>query len=146
LVAALELELALEDGFDEPQPAMTRQASRGITVIARRRRMKTSMVVDISALGVGQKRPASVGDGRPSDRPMHADRRARPRSGERQVLNKALPAYWHGEAPASRRVATGADAAGTGRVQQPGGQGRTRDQSSHVAGSEVPRYISTPLR
>src|SRR6516165_8209316 len=40
LVAALELELALEDGFDEPQPAMTRQASRGITVIARRRRMK----------------------------------------------------------------------------------------------------------
>jgi hypothetical protein len=43
--AALELELApvLEDGFDEPQPATTRQASKGITVIARRRRMKTSM-------------------------------------------------------------------------------------------------------
>src|ERR1700721_3234643 len=41
LLAALELELAL--GFDEPQPAMTRQASSGITVIARRRRIKTSM-------------------------------------------------------------------------------------------------------
>src|ERR1700730_2993648 len=46
LAAALELELAL--GFDEPQPAMTRQASRGITVIARRRRMKkTSNVVGV---------------------------------------------------------------------------------------------------
>src|SRR5580704_7873886 len=40
LAAALELELELELGFDEPQPAMTRQASSGITVIARRRRMK----------------------------------------------------------------------------------------------------------
>jgi hypothetical protein len=38
LAAALELELAL--GFDEPQPAMTRQASRGITVMERRRRIK----------------------------------------------------------------------------------------------------------
>src|SRR5580704_3935609 len=38
LAAALELELAL--GLDEPQPAMTRQASRGITVMARTRRMK----------------------------------------------------------------------------------------------------------
>src|SRR5215471_2371363 len=43
---ALEVELALEDGFDEPQPAMTRQASTGITVIARRRRMKNLNVVD----------------------------------------------------------------------------------------------------
>src|SRR5580704_14999510 len=40
LAAALELELELALGFDEPQPAMTRQASKGITVIARRRRMK----------------------------------------------------------------------------------------------------------
>jgi hypothetical protein len=40
LAAALELELALALGFDEPQPAMTRQASKGIRVIARRRRMK----------------------------------------------------------------------------------------------------------
>jgi hypothetical protein len=40
LAAALELELELALGFDEPQPAMTRQASRGITVIARRRRME----------------------------------------------------------------------------------------------------------
>ena len=47
LAAALELELALALGFDEPQPAMTRHASRGITVIARRRRMRRpSMVVD----------------------------------------------------------------------------------------------------
>ena len=44
LAAALELELELALGFDEPQPAMTRQASKGITVIARRRRMKTLMV------------------------------------------------------------------------------------------------------
>src|SRR3984957_19157494 len=44
LAAALELEL----GFDEPQPAMTRQASSGITVIDRRRRMKkTSNVVGV---------------------------------------------------------------------------------------------------
>ncbi|HLM88037.1 MAG TPA: hypothetical protein VK284_03260 [Streptosporangiaceae bacterium] len=40
LAAALGLELALALGFDEPQPAMTRHASRGITVIARRRRMR----------------------------------------------------------------------------------------------------------
>src|SRR5580704_15100060 len=40
LAPALELELELELGFDEPQPAMTRQASSGITVIARRRRME----------------------------------------------------------------------------------------------------------
>jgi hypothetical protein len=40
LAPALELELELALGFDEPQPAMTRQASRGITVIARRRRIK----------------------------------------------------------------------------------------------------------
>src|SRR3984957_6800697 len=46
LAAALELELEL--GFDDPQPAMTRQASSGITVIARRRRMeKTSNVVGV---------------------------------------------------------------------------------------------------
>jgi hypothetical protein len=37
---ALELELELAAGFDEPQPASTRQASSGIAVIARRRRMK----------------------------------------------------------------------------------------------------------
>src|SRR5580704_4883379 len=48
LAPALELELELELGFDEPQPAMTRQASSGITVIARRRRMeKTSNVVGV---------------------------------------------------------------------------------------------------
>ena len=50
-LVALALELAAEDGFDEPQPARTRQASKGITVIARRRRMKTSVVVDVSAFG-----------------------------------------------------------------------------------------------
>jgi hypothetical protein len=37
---ALELELALALGFDEPQAAMTRQASTGITMIVRRRRIK----------------------------------------------------------------------------------------------------------
>ena len=47
LAAPLELELALALGFDEPQPTMTRQASRGITVIARTRRMKTSIVGDV---------------------------------------------------------------------------------------------------
>ena len=40
LVAAAELELALALGFDEPQAAMTRQASSGTTMIARTRRMK----------------------------------------------------------------------------------------------------------
>jgi hypothetical protein len=34
--------------FDEPQPARTTQASRGIAMSARKRRMKTSMVVDVS--------------------------------------------------------------------------------------------------
>jgi len=99
-LVALALELAAEDGFDEPQPARTRQASKGITVIARRRRMKTSVVVDVSALGVSPNRLARVGNRRGSNRPMHAGRRARHRSGERQVLNKALTAYWHGKAPA----------------------------------------------
>jgi hypothetical protein len=34
--------------FDEPQPARTTQASKGIAMSARKRRMKTSMVVDVS--------------------------------------------------------------------------------------------------
>ena len=34
--------------FDEPQPARTTQASRGTAMSARKRRMKTSMVVDVS--------------------------------------------------------------------------------------------------
>jgi hypothetical protein len=52
LAAALELELELALGFDEPQPTMTRQASKGITVIARTRRIKTSMVVGRQAQSV----------------------------------------------------------------------------------------------
>jgi hypothetical protein len=35
-------------GFDEPQPARTTQASRGIARSARKRRIKTSRVVDVS--------------------------------------------------------------------------------------------------
>jgi hypothetical protein len=35
--------------FDELQPARTTQASRGIAMSARKRRMKTSMMVDVSA-------------------------------------------------------------------------------------------------
>jgi len=34
--------------FDEPQPARTTQASRGMAMSARKRRMKTSIVVDVS--------------------------------------------------------------------------------------------------
>src|SRR5271165_1293575 len=34
--------------FDEPQPARTTQASRGTAMSARKRRMKTSIVVDVS--------------------------------------------------------------------------------------------------
>jgi D-aminopeptidase len=34
--------------FDELQPAMTRQASKGMAMSARKRRMKTSIVVDVS--------------------------------------------------------------------------------------------------
>jgi hypothetical protein len=34
--------------FDELQPARTTQASRGIAMSARKRRMKTSIVVDVS--------------------------------------------------------------------------------------------------
>jgi hypothetical protein len=55
LALALELELELELGFEEPQPAMTKQASNGITMIVRRRRMKTSIVWTsgaVSLLGV----------------------------------------------------------------------------------------------
>src|SRR5579862_9247189 len=40
LAAALELEPVLALGLDEPQPATTRQASKAITVIVRRRRMR----------------------------------------------------------------------------------------------------------
>src|SRR5579859_7534784 len=59
LVAALELELAELAGFADPQPAMTRQASRGITGIARRRRMKkTSNVVD-GCVGPGGRPPGN---------------------------------------------------------------------------------------
>jgi hypothetical protein len=48
-------EFALEDDdddavdFDEPQPARTTPASRGTAMSARKRRIKTSMVVDVSA-------------------------------------------------------------------------------------------------
>src|ERR1700687_1910637 len=35
--------------FDEPQPARTTQTSRGIAMSARKRRMKTSRVVDVSS-------------------------------------------------------------------------------------------------
>jgi hypothetical protein len=55
LALELELEPALELGFEEPQPAMTKQASNGITIIVRRRRMKTSIVWTsgaVSLLGV----------------------------------------------------------------------------------------------
>jgi len=34
--------------FEEPQPARTTQASRGMAMSARKRRMKTSIVVDVS--------------------------------------------------------------------------------------------------
>jgi hypothetical protein len=34
--------------FDEPQPARTTQASKGMAMSARKRRMKTSIVVDVS--------------------------------------------------------------------------------------------------
>jgi hypothetical protein len=39
---------AEEEDFDEPQPARTTQASRGMAPSARKRRMKTSRVVDVS--------------------------------------------------------------------------------------------------
>jgi hypothetical protein len=38
-----------EEDFDEPQPARTTQASRGMALSARKRRMKTSRVVDVSS-------------------------------------------------------------------------------------------------
>jgi hypothetical protein len=38
-----------EEAFDEPQPARTTQASRGMALSARKRRMKTSRVVDVSS-------------------------------------------------------------------------------------------------
>jgi hypothetical protein len=41
-------EEAEEEDFDEPQPARTTQASRGMAPSARKRRMKTSRVVDVS--------------------------------------------------------------------------------------------------
>src|SRR5260370_16979834 len=36
-------------GFDDPQAARAKQASRGIAMSARKRRMKTSRVVDVSS-------------------------------------------------------------------------------------------------
>jgi hypothetical protein len=38
-----------EEDFDEPQPTRTTQASRGMALSARKRRMKTSRVVDVSS-------------------------------------------------------------------------------------------------
>jgi hypothetical protein len=38
-----------EDDFDELQPARTTQTSRGMALSARKRRMKTSRVVDVSS-------------------------------------------------------------------------------------------------
>jgi hypothetical protein len=38
-----------DDELDEPQPARTAQASRGTAVSARKRRIKTSRVVDVSS-------------------------------------------------------------------------------------------------
>ncbi len=38
--------------FDEPQPARTTQASRGMAMSARKRRMKTSRVVDVSLVSL----------------------------------------------------------------------------------------------
>ncbi len=38
--------------FDELQPARTTQASRGMAMSARKRRMKTSIVVDVSAVSL----------------------------------------------------------------------------------------------
>jgi hypothetical protein len=46
--AEAEAEEAEEEDFDEPQPARTAQASRGMAPSARKRRMKTSRVVDVS--------------------------------------------------------------------------------------------------
>src|SRR5580704_12278442 len=58
--------------FDEPQPARTTQASRGIAMSARKRRMKTSMVVDVSfasLLARPSGRVPSSGDLQPTLRP-----------------------------------------------------------------------------
>ncbi|HEX2819454.1 MAG TPA: hypothetical protein VHO07_04700 [Streptosporangiaceae bacterium] len=41
-----------DDDFDELQPARTAQASRGIARSARKRRMKTSGVVDVSPVSL----------------------------------------------------------------------------------------------
>jgi hypothetical protein len=38
--------------FDEPQPARTTPASRGTAMSARKRRMKTSIVVDVSLVSL----------------------------------------------------------------------------------------------
>jgi hypothetical protein len=58
--------------FDEPQPARTTQASKGIAMSARKRRMKTSMVVDVSLASL-LARPSgpvpSSGDLQPTLRP-----------------------------------------------------------------------------
>jgi hypothetical protein len=53
------LALALDDaaGLAEQQPATARPPSKNKTMIARRRRMKTSMVVDVS-VGPGGRLPA----------------------------------------------------------------------------------------
>jgi len=47
LAPADDVEDAEEDGELEPQPARTAQASRGTAVSARKRRIKTSRVVDV---------------------------------------------------------------------------------------------------
>src|SRR6516164_4707296 len=68
--------LAAGAGFDELQPAMTRQASRGRAMIARKRRMKTSMIVNVSAVSLlcwpGGTTPGTRATGRthPPDPPL----------------------------------------------------------------------------
>src|SRR6516164_8153920 len=49
---AFAVGLAAGAGFDEPQAAMTRQASSGRAMIARKRRMKTSGISDFGGVSL----------------------------------------------------------------------------------------------
>src|SRR6266849_1152371 len=73
--------------FDEPQPARTTPASRGTAISARKRRMKTSIVVDVSPVSLlavltrgddPPRSPRSWGDPSPQT-PLGGDKPPRPR-------------------------------------------------------------------
>src|SRR6202034_4362655 len=87
-----------DEDFDELQPARTTQASRGMALSARKRRMKTSRVVDVSSASL-LVRPSScaphsgVPQLTPKGPPEVPGRQYRHEYGENRGARRVMP--WH---------------------------------------------------